>query len=420
MLRRVLIVSVGLAALWAAPAHASTFCGTAGTADRAPNVVAGNPVHAVYAIPSDGADNFAQRATQIQTDAEAIDAWWRGQDSTRTPRFDLFPFPCGSQLDLTSLRLQQSGAQLADPEAALQSIVNATRSSGLLTNFEKLLVYYEGPIRDPDACGIGDVNPQGAAVAVVLVSGCPGEETAPTAAHEMLHTLGAVPTGAPHDCTPPNDGHTCDNKLDIMYPFASGVPLTSLLLDPGRDDYYGHSGSFWDVQDSSWLVDLDAQTTLSLSISSGGSVTSDVPGLACSAPCATTWNRGTKLTLMPKPARGMRFLAWTGACSGSSNCSLQLAQNSATTALFGPATFRLNVLLTGRGAVRVGSAGTCSASCSKAVTSFVPQTLAARAAKGWRFKAWSGACKGTKATCSVPMSSAATARATFVRAKTER
>ena len=418
MLRRLLIVSSALAAVWAAPAHASTFCGTSASADRAPNVVAGYPVHVGYAVPSDGADRFGQFASQIQTDAEAIDGWWRGQDPTRAPRFDLFPFSCGSQLDLTTVRLSRTGAQLANPNTAFDAIVSATQSARLLTTFEKLLVYYDGPVSDLDACGIGGGDPNGAGAAVVLLASCPKEPTSTTAAHELLHSFGAVPQGAPHNCLPPDSGHTCDNTQDIMYPFGFGSALSSLLLDPGRDDYYGHSGTFWDVQDSKWLVDLDAQVQLSLAISGTGSVSSNVPGLACAASCATTWNRGTELTLMPKGGPGTRLVRWTGACTGSGSCNVQLGQSSAVSAVFGPATFSLTVAVTGRGTIRVGSAATCSSRCSRALPSFTPIMLRAKGATGWRFKAWSGACKGTRATCSVRMTAAASARATFVRAKT--
>jgi hypothetical protein len=45
-------------------------------------------VHVVYAFPADGADRFATAASQIATDVAAIDAWWRREDPTRTPRFD--------------------------------------------------------------------------------------------------------------------------------------------------------------------------------------------------------------------------------------------------------------------------------------------------------------------------------------------
>src|SRR4029453_11266570 len=85
-------------------------------------------------------------------------------------------------------------------------------------------------------------------------------------AHELVPPLGAVPLNAQNSCPFPNDGHTCDNRQDLMYPYADGSSLGSLLLDPGRDDYYGHPGSWFDVQDSSWLVRLDHQERLAVRI----------------------------------------------------------------------------------------------------------------------------------------------------------
>src|SRR5213083_1655149 len=113
-----LIVAAVLAGLAAAPVSAgatktTAWCGTLAPTDRTPNVVAGHPVHAIYALPSDVADRSAQIAPAMQADIEQIDGWWRGQDPTRTLRFDLFPFPCGAQLDLTLVRFPLPGAQLA-------------------------------------------------------------------------------------------------------------------------------------------------------------------------------------------------------------------------------------------------------------------------------------------------------------------
>jgi hypothetical protein len=42
--------------------------------------------------------------------------------------------------------------------------------------------------------------------------------------------------------------------------------------------------------------------------------------------------------------------------------------------------------------------------------------LRAKPAKGWKLRSWSGACKGSRTTCTVPMSAVTKARATFVRA----
>ena len=48
---------------------------------------------------------------------------------------------------------------------------------------------------------------------------------------ELLHALGALPAGAPHPCSASDDGHPCDSEQDILYPYASGAALSSLILD---------------------------------------------------------------------------------------------------------------------------------------------------------------------------------------------
>jgi hypothetical protein len=81
------------------------------TTNRLPEVEVSSPnqIHVVYATPSDGPDNFGALAPSIASDVAAIDAWWQGQDSTRTPRWDLYAFPgCTSrfgQLDIGFVRL---------------------------------------------------------------------------------------------------------------------------------------------------------------------------------------------------------------------------------------------------------------------------------------------------------------------------
>jgi hypothetical protein len=69
-----------LSASPASSSAATAWCGTASQTDRAPNAVAGNPLHWVYLIPADGSDNLAAVAPVMQADAEQIDAWWRRED----------------------------------------------------------------------------------------------------------------------------------------------------------------------------------------------------------------------------------------------------------------------------------------------------------------------------------------------------
>jgi hypothetical protein len=395
----------------------ATWCGSAAQADRVPNVIAGNPIHWVYAIPSDGADNLSGLASIMQSDAEQIDVWWRGQDPARTPRNDIATFSCGAQLDITTLRTPQTTAQLSPLGGRFSGIVDALSDAGLDSSLTKYVVYYDGPTDDANVCGQGGSDPSGFGVAVVYHRSCVGVSTAGVAVHEVVHTLGAVPRGAPHECTGENSGHTCDDERDLMFPSIGGEPLAAKILDPGRDDYYGHAGGWTDTQDSAWLVRLDSQAPLALTVSGPGSVSADVPGLVCAASCTTTWNAGQRLALRATPNAGSRLVRWSGACSGAAGCAVSVASGTAVSAVFGPASFRLSVAVAGKGAVRSSRAGiTCRPRCSAAFPSFSPVRLTATPAKGWRLRSWTGACRGAKRTCTVPMRAATNARATFVRA----
>ncbi len=257
----------------------------------------------------------------------------------------------------------------------------------------------------------------GFGAAVVYYRSCVGVSTAAVAAHEFLHTIGAVPHGAPNDCPGENSGHTCDDENDLMYPAIGGDLLESKVLDPGRNDYYGHSGSWLDTQDSAWLVRLDSQAPLALTVSGPGSVAADVPGLLCAASCTTTWNADQRLALAATPSAGAKLVRWNGACSGAAGCNLTVAPGVSVSAVFAPASFRLTVAVAGRGVVRSAQTGiTCRPRCSASFPSFSPIRLTATPAKGWKLRSWSGACRGATKTCTVPMSAASSARATFVRA----
>ena len=145
----------------ASPAQAATWCGTPASSDRAPQAAAGFSVHLVYAIPSDGVDQLATWANAMQTDAESADAWWRREDPARSLRFDTFAFPCGTQLDITTLRLPVTGAVL-DPidGRAERTDAGLQAPTMLLSPYEKTVVYYDGPDSQgrPTVCGQGAVR----------------------------------------------------------------------------------------------------------------------------------------------------------------------------------------------------------------------------------------------------------------------
>lgn len=375
-------------------------------------------MHLVYALPSDGADRSGELVPRMAADAESIDTWWRSQDPSRAPSFDVTPFTCGLQPDITVVRLPQSAAQLAPIQSRAASITVGVEAAGLGSRYGKYVVYYDGPSDDDHVCGQAGGRPEsGPSYALVYLATCTDVPTETTAAHELLHALGALPSGALHSCSASDRGHPCDSEQDLLYPFASGAPLSALLLDVGRDDYYAHAGSWFDLQDSAWLRMLDAQVALAVSVQGSGRVTTVQPGPDCTATCSVDWNRGSIVMLQAEAAAGRRLLRWGGACRGDGACSVTLNAPASVSAVFGPASFRLSVSVAGKGVVRSVPAGiTCRGRCSAAFTSYKPVRLRATPAKGWRFARWSGACTGRRSTCAVPLNKAAAARAVFARA----
>lgn len=409
-MRRLAALAVAGAALWLAPgAFAAGWCGSGESNVDRPDVTTGQQIHTVYAVPSDGTDNFAAVANKMADDVTSITNWWIGQDATRTPRFDQATFQAGACLDISFLRLPFAASTLQGENAAYNAIRSDLLATGFANTYKKYLVYYDGPSVATDVCGSGIGNfSTGPDYAIVWLGGCPTVPTDAVAAHELTHALGAVPAGAPHECPPPHDGHVCDSSLDLMYWGDSGEPLADRVLDVNHDDYYEHSTNGIDIRDSLWLRHLDEpQQALTVSVVGTGTVTSDVPGVDCSAACSTSWDQGWAVRLDAAPGPGQRFVKWAGACTGKGLCPLTMSQPEAATAVFGPVRIPLKVTTAGRGRVA------CTPACAKTFRAGALLTLRAVPAKGWKFTRWSGGCKGTRPTCRPATNFALSVRAMF-------
>ena len=417
-MRRLNLLFAVAAGLWCAPgALASGWCGTGELSTDRPDAVTGRQVHAIYAVPSDGTDTVATGAPRMADDIASIDSWWQGQDATRVPRFDQAVFPTGTCVDISFVRLvDPASAFVGNANAAFTRISADLGTAGFDNPFKKYSVYFDGPSVQQDVCGTGGgAFDSGPSYAVVWLQGCPDVPSDSIGAHELLHALGALPLGAPHACTPATDpfgvadtGHPCDSTQDVLYPVNSGAPLTQLVLDVGHDDYYAHSGSWNDIQDSLWLLGLNVpQVQLTVSMAGAGSIQSDLPGLDCSTPCATAWQQGTTVSLIATPTPKTRFIRWQGACTGNADCTLTLDSAQAAQAVFGPTRIPVRVRTTGKGHVL------CVPRCSSSFVAGTGLTLHAIAAKGWRFAGWSGGCKGKRLACLPATDFALTVHATF-------
>jgi hypothetical protein len=409
-------VAAALATARPAGAAATSWCGTVAPDDR-PQAVAGYPVHVVYAFAGDVEDRSGAVAPEIAAAVDEIDAWWLREDPNRSPRFDLYDDPCGRQLDLSVLRVPGVDAGTGDA-ARIFDLVTAELRGWPGWSRTKYLVFFDGG--STGACGIGGTaEPRiSMGLAVVFLSSCVDVSKPYIAAHELVHALGSTDAlaAAPHAC-PDDRTHVCDSTEDVLYVYSQpGLPLSAFHLDVGRDDYYGASAPV-SLQSSPWLRLVDDQMRLDVGVAGDGRVTSDVPGLDCTTACGADWDRGSALVLRATPGPESRFVGWGGACAGSGVCRVRLDRARAVTALFAPATFRLDVAAVGGGVVTSAPAGVRCAHgrCGASFASYVPVRLTAKPSPGWRLAGWGGACRGAKRTCVVPMTSAASVRASFAR-----
>ena len=411
-MRRLALLVIACGAFWLAPgAFASGWCGGSDetAVDRA-DVVTGRQVHAIVAIPADGVDKFAADAARLADDLGSLETWWAGQDPSRDPRLDDADLAGGRCVDISFVRLLSPSSAYTGASAAFDLIQRELFAAGFTNAYKKYVVYYDGPSVETDVCGTGGGDfDAGPSFAVVWLAGCPDVPADSVAAHELLHALGALPAGAPNACAG-DAGHPCDSASDILYPFSSGAPLAQLVLDVNHDDYYGHRPGWLDIRSSPWLHLLDVPPVgLTVAFSGAGTVSSDLPGVSCTATCTTQWDPGSQVMLAPDGTATSRFVRWTGGCSGNSICSVKLDGPVAVSAVFGPLRIPLRITAVGKGAVR------CTPRCGKTFTAGNPLRLKAVAATGWRFSGWTGGCRGARPTCTPGTDFALSVRAVFRR-----
>lgn len=164
----------------------------------------------------------------------------------------------------------------------------------------------------------------------------------------------------------------------------------------------------FDGQTSGRSVEIIPGTviTVALSGSGSGSVTSDLSGINCGLLCTGAFPPNTRLTLTAQPDPGNMFVGWTGACSGTRNCSVTLSSSRNVTAVFEPAgTIIVTKVGSGGGVVSAASSLNCGTSCRSSHLIGQTVTVSASPNRTSRFIGWAGACSGT-GTCSVKIARA--------------
>ena len=162
--------------------------------------------------------------------------------------------------------------------------------------------------------------------------------------------------------------------------------------------------------------------TLTITVSGQGSVSALLPqSIACGTTCSQSLAAGTALQFVAMPGAAMRFTGWSGACSGTRDCALTLAQDTQVGAVFAPAPpvmVLLTVDLVGAGGGRVLSVPSgidCPGTCAVAVRSGTPVTFTSTANSTSRFEGFGGACSGI--TCAFTASADSVVYANFSRSQ---
>ena len=171
-----------------------------------------------------------------------------------------------------------------------------------------------------------------------------------------------------------------------------------------------------------------ATYTVQVSTSGGGvgMITGDANSLhdGATTGCTAVVDNTTPyqvLTLTATPDANSLFKGWTGCTTSSGNtCTVTVSSAKAVTAIIQPSTYPLNVTMS----ALYGASGTVSGpgiscttgsttGCSTSVANGATVTLVAEPAPGSFFKSWSGCTSVSGATCTVSMTGAKTATASF-------
>lgn len=206
-----------------------------------PDELAGPQIHVVYALPSDAHDGDLDRYGDIERSFDAIQHWLVSEIGQRL-RLDT----AGGRLDVTFLRLSftaQEGEERGD--SLIQDLGGAVRDRFGAAPDKAYAVYYAG--RSGDLCGSASVESR-VAVAFVHAEGCSpravgGDREAASTyeavmVHELLHVFGAVPECAADRLE--TSAHVGTSVEDLLYAGPEWSGHDAVVIDAGRDDYFGH------------------------------------------------------------------------------------------------------------------------------------------------------------------------------------
>ena len=243
-----------------------------------------------------------------------------------------------------------------------------------------------------------------------LLVGCQGLGTPTPVSSYPLAVTASPATGGTITSSPA--GISCPGTCTASFPQNMQVTLSAT---PGTNDLFGGwsgacSGS------STCKLTMTAAETVTATFAAGatltvttagtgtGKVTSSPAGISCPGTCTAKFALNTQVTLTEAPGATYYFGGWSGACSGTTTCSVTMKAAENVAAAFSPAGV-LTVTESGNGTGTVTSSPAginCPGTCTATFPPSTQVTLSETPGANYYFGGWSGACSGM-ATCSVSM-----------------
>ena len=146
-----------------------------------------------------------------------------------------------------------------------------------------------------------------------------------------------------------SDGATLGCAASCQRQYPQGTVVTLTAAPASGSTFAGWSGGGCSGTGSCQITMSAAQsvtatfntvppTTHTLTVTTAGTgsgtVISSPAAISCGATCSSAYNQGTSVTLTAAAASGSAFTGWSGACSGTGPCVLNITQDLAVTATF--------------------------------------------------------------------------------------